>query len=411
DQVEVEHDNLRAALDWSYADGEFEPGLRMVAALWEFWMNRGLANEGQMQAARFLARPEAADPTYTRAMALHTAGVCAFYQGLYQTALAWVAEGRAISRNLGPSGRYPLALALIPQGYSILALKDLDEAQSVGEEILRLGRELENTFVQGHALNMLGTIDRLRGEGKKAVERFLESFICFQAHGNGVMHGVALMNVGKMLCEQGEYVAAHTYLTRSLAIFEELNDKVRHSSALRDLSILALALGDLNEAHVLLATALTLAHQTGHTREHIRVCEFMGRVAQWKGDYARATSLHRESLTLCLESNCHEYIPVVIEAFACLAAAQAQVERAATLFGIAEAPFAATPPPWDLLILLYEPNLRAQHERLLAQTQTVLGEIAFAAAWATGAAMGRVQSVAYALEDVPTTISPKMSMS
>src|SRR5690606_34847226 len=50
DWVEIEHDNLRAALEWSLSGGEFEPGLRIVGALWEFWMDRGHAPEGQTQA-------------------------------------------------------------------------------------------------------------------------------------------------------------------------------------------------------------------------------------------------------------------------------------------------------------------------------------------------------------------------
>ena len=77
--VEIEHDNLRAALEWSLSGGELEPGLRIVGALWEFWMDRGYAPEGQSQAERFLARAEAAAPTRTyEPMALHTAGFAPF---------------------------------------------------------------------------------------------------------------------------------------------------------------------------------------------------------------------------------------------------------------------------------------------------------------------------------------------
>ena len=43
--MEEEHDNLRTALEWAFTDGEFAAELRMVGALWEFWMNRGYARE------------------------------------------------------------------------------------------------------------------------------------------------------------------------------------------------------------------------------------------------------------------------------------------------------------------------------------------------------------------------------
>ncbi len=80
DRIESEHDNLRAALEWALNDGEFALGMRIVGALWHFWLERGYALEGQAQAERYLARPEATADKYLRARALHTAGVLAQYQ-------------------------------------------------------------------------------------------------------------------------------------------------------------------------------------------------------------------------------------------------------------------------------------------------------------------------------------------
>jgi hypothetical protein len=190
ERMKVEHDNLRAALDWSLSGGEFEPGLRMVGALWEFWMNRGHAHEGQTQAERFLARAEAAARTYSRARALHTAGVCAFYQGHCLAAASLLAEGIVVSRELGPGGEAVLAQAPIAQGYTKLELGDLDAVQSLSEENLTLSHELQDAWVRGHALNQLGTIDWYRGDLANAQRRFFESFASFQADGNSVMRGI-----------------------------------------------------------------------------------------------------------------------------------------------------------------------------------------------------------------------------
>ncbi len=43
DRIECEHDNLRAALEWALSGGEFALGMRIVGALWDFWMDRGYA--------------------------------------------------------------------------------------------------------------------------------------------------------------------------------------------------------------------------------------------------------------------------------------------------------------------------------------------------------------------------------
>lgn len=46
-RLEIEHDNLRAALHWSFDGGEAETGTRLAAALWLFWFTRGHSTEGR----------------------------------------------------------------------------------------------------------------------------------------------------------------------------------------------------------------------------------------------------------------------------------------------------------------------------------------------------------------------------
>jgi non-specific serine/threonine protein kinase len=68
DRLESEHDNLRAALEWSKRDPEgAEAGLRLGAALWRFWEVRNYVREGRQQLAELLALPEATQPTAARA--------------------------------------------------------------------------------------------------------------------------------------------------------------------------------------------------------------------------------------------------------------------------------------------------------------------------------------------------------
>jgi predicted ATPase/DNA-binding SARP family transcriptional activator len=408
DRIEVEHDNLRAALDWSFTDGEFEPGLRMVGALWNFWMNRGHAHEGQTQAERFLTRPEAATPTYTRSKALHTAGVCAFYQGHSRASAALLAEAIAISRALGPGRLYRLAHALIAQGYTMLDLHDLDAVQALNEEVLVLNHELQDAWIRGHALNQLGILDRYRGDMAKAQQRFLESFASFQADGHSVMHGTALLNLGIVLYEQGDFTAAYGHFTQSLAIFEELDDKKRSSTALRLLGNLAMVQGNYQDAEEFLARACTFTREVGNASDLVKTLHLMGRLAQRQGDYLRAHALHWESLTLCLETGHQGYVAHILRAFACLAGGQGQAERAALLFGAADARFAAAHLPFDLPNVLYDPSLRTEHERLVAETRTDLGEAAFAAAWAKGQAMSLEQAVEHAVGERTNRIHPHL---
>jgi DNA-binding CsgD family transcriptional regulator len=58
-QLAVEHDNLRAALQWSVEDGEWEIALRLGGALWLFWEIRGRQNEGRAWLAGILTSLQA----------------------------------------------------------------------------------------------------------------------------------------------------------------------------------------------------------------------------------------------------------------------------------------------------------------------------------------------------------------
>ncbi|MDP9273954.1 MAG: hypothetical protein M3O93_10605, partial [Chloroflexota bacterium] len=47
DRFEREHDNVRAALTYTLEAGDAETGLRLAAALWRFWQQRGYLREGR----------------------------------------------------------------------------------------------------------------------------------------------------------------------------------------------------------------------------------------------------------------------------------------------------------------------------------------------------------------------------
>jgi predicted ATPase/DNA-binding SARP family transcriptional activator len=390
--MESEHDNLRAALDWSLSGGEIEPGLRIIAALWEFWMDRGHAPEGQSQAERFLVRPEAAAHPVLRAMAMHTAGVCAFYQGRYRAALVWLAEAAAIGRELGASGKYVRALALLGQGYTLLSLHEFGAVEALSQEALMLGEELQVAWIKGDALFQLARLAWQRGDYVSARQCFLECLACIQAY---VMRGYVLQGLGTMLGQLGDYAAAQAYMRQSLAIHKELGDKIRSSITLTQLARLAMAQGNDGEAEELLAKALMLVRKTGHLHRQIATLDALGRLAQRPGDYGRARTLHEESLALCIEIEDPAQLAHALEAFACLAARQGQAEAAVRLFGATgayAAPLEAT----------FDPVWRLEHDQLVASARTQLGEAAFAAAWAKGQAMTLDEAVEYALMPAQT---------
>jgi tetratricopeptide (TPR) repeat protein len=369
-------------------------------------MNRGHAHEGYQQAERFLARPEAAAPNHLRAKALHTAGALAYYQGRFLAAKPWFVEGIAVSRSLGPGGKYHLALSLSVQGYCSMGLNDFEAMEIVAREILGLGYELHDAWIQGHAFNQLGIVELHQGNYTNAGEYFLESFGCFQKDGQSIMRGSALRLVGVTMIEVGDYVKAQKYLYQSLAVFEQLEDKGRCSRTLRQLSMLTLAQGHFAEAEDLLTQALKLGRQVANTRDYVLTLDAIGRLAQKQGNYKRAYNLLSESIVLGTELEHQDSVAYSLEAFASLAVTQGEPDKATTLLSAAVAFLPAIEARKLGLNMMYGLTTEDNHDYLVARCRESLDETAFAATWAKGAAMTLDQAVAYALETTPTLVAP-----
>jgi hypothetical protein len=108
------------------------------------------------------------------------------------------------------------------------------------------------------------------------------------------------------------------------------------------------------------------------------------------GDYQRALALFQESLVLRKMLGGREGVARSLAELASVALAQARPERAARLFGAAEA-------MREMVNVPLPPADRVDYDRQLAVLRIDLDETTFAAAWAEGRAMTLEQAIEYAL--------------
>ena len=134
ERLEAEHDNVRAGLQWSCADGDNDErlllGLRMAGALRQFWSIRGYLVEGRgwLEQARLLDVTAAPG---VRAKALNGAGVLAVRQGDFPAARSFLQESLAIARDL--ADRQSVASSLNNLGNAVLGEGDLAAARRLFE--------------------------------------------------------------------------------------------------------------------------------------------------------------------------------------------------------------------------------------------------------------------------------------
>lgn len=97
-RLDNEHDNVRIALAWCL-DNDVPLGLRIAAALWQFWRIRLYLGEGRQALTRLLDR--STDPTLVRARGLAAAGILAAWQVDAAAARALLEESATQARVHG----------------------------------------------------------------------------------------------------------------------------------------------------------------------------------------------------------------------------------------------------------------------------------------------------------------------
>jgi len=346
-RLEREHDNLRATLRWAHESEESEIGLRVAGALWRFWSVRGFVSEGWRAMEMLLDDGAEAAPA-VRARALNGAGNLARDQG------------------------------------------GLARAAALYEESLALWRNLDDRAGTAQPLNNLGLVARDHGEFARAQGLFEESLALRRDLGDRVGIAQSLNNLGLVAHDQGDYARASALHEESLAQRRELDDTAGIAFSLDNLGLVAYAQGNLARAGQLHEESLALKRELGDKWAIAASLINLGIVAHAQGNNARARTLLEESLALHRELGGTRYVAECLEYLAQVLAAQAQLGRAAYFLGASEALRAriVTPLP---------PANKVTYDRSVAFVRGTLGDDAFAAAWAAGAALSLDQAIALAL--------------
>jgi non-specific serine/threonine protein kinase len=248
-RLEQEQGNLRAAIEWATATGDAPVGLRLGAALWRFWINRGAYAEGRAHLARLLALPRGASPGAERANALTAAGVLAREQGDLAAAQAHHEEALAIRRQLGDGPG--VAAALNTLGLVAERRGDFAAARVLYEETLRLSREHGDQVLIAYALGNLGIMATNQGDYERASALIEECLaICRLIHDTSAIANSAL-ELGRIAAAVGNVELARARFSEGFALMEEIGDQTAVAYAFRPLATVLARHGELKPALVL----------------------------------------------------------------------------------------------------------------------------------------------------------------
>ncbi len=244
--LDVELDNLRAAIDWAVERGRGEDEVALAVALRQFWIVRGHLAEGRRR---------------------------------FDSAVAHTAEGalRASALTNGASFAYR-------QG-------ELAIARAWWEEALELYRKAGDAAEIGRCLGELGSVALGEGEIDRAQALYGETIELFERENVPQRLAIVLANLGAIHTMRGELEIAAAYDERAAEIQRELGDREGLSITLHNYARIVMALERLDEAQTLLRESIEIARSLDY-REVLAYClETSGELAYEQSDHERAARL------------------------------------------------------------------------------------------------------------------------
>jgi predicted ATPase/DNA-binding SARP family transcriptional activator len=221
-RLDIEHDNLRVALDWlTVGEDTAAAELHMAAALGRFWYVRGHIGEGLSRLQHAIDRAGAEDDP-SLAKALRAASALAVIQGDY--ALANELANRSLStyRKLGDSAGAARALSNL--GAILHAQGELEVAAATLEQCILECDELGEDRLLALAQNNRGDVALSQRDLDSAAAHFAQSLAILQKLGDSANVARSLYNLGAVAVEQNRLEDARSLLAQSITLSERVGD-------------------------------------------------------------------------------------------------------------------------------------------------------------------------------------------
>ena len=200
DRLEAELDNVRVALDLFDATGDNELALRLCAAFWWVWSQRGPIGEGR----RHLERALGGDlrPTLARANALTAAHDLAGDADDTVASRAWGEEALALHRALGND--WGVAYVLMGLGLASATEDRFAEAKPLLEESVRRFRGLGDAHWEMQASRRLAWAYEALGDLPRAREIHEENLRRARATGDSFIEARSLSVLAQYYLEESD---------------------------------------------------------------------------------------------------------------------------------------------------------------------------------------------------------------
>jgi non-specific serine/threonine protein kinase len=360
-RLDAEHDNIRAALEWSI-DRDLGRALKMIPDLTRYWMRRGYEEEGRKFIAAAVEKagnsPVPAGEAgqkwlITVGEAWNSGAMLAYSQGDNERGIPFARKAVEYARQAGDRRGLGYALAFL--GSSTLFLGRLDEAEGYLRESAEIARDAGAGPEAGMPLTMLGQVIAMREPDSELARQYMaDGASRMQLAGDRWMVNMAQMGMAFAAQRRGDLQDARARFSALIPLFQELGDRHRVNMVKSEIAHIDRHEGKLDAAEAAYGETIMAWKRLGH----------------------RAAIAHQ------------------LESFAFIAQHREDGIRAAHLYGAAEA-------LREAIGIQMTPLEKEEYDGEVARLRSGMDEREFRAAWEEGRSFTMEQAVAYAISRVP----------
>jgi predicted ATPase/transcriptional regulator with XRE-family HTH domain len=340
EQLDLEYNNMRAALEWA-RDSDHALGLQLATALTRFWHSRAYLSEGRVWMEELLAGEEM-DPNPVereiRARALRSAAWLAADRHDFAYAERLLEQSRSLDRNMQEKGdQTSLLLNAALQARAVgrygRALPLLEEALARHRAAGDRGRLSDRGL--GWSLYLLALVVREQGDFARATRLLEESVDLHHELGDGEGWAQCRLGLGDVARDLGDAAGVRKHTEESLAVYRAFGTQWALGFAFNNLAVAAYLEGDLPQALALVNDSAALFRRQRSDASLAEVLVTQGNILRAQGEEAAAYEALIEALRLAWVVGPRLVVVGALEGLAVVLAQRGQAEWAARLLGAA----------------------------------------------------------------------------
>ncbi|WP_287316585.1 AAA family ATPase [Mesorhizobium sp.] len=296
-ELQMEMDNVRAALGWSLEKADFDYICRFLQALLWYLIPRAQFTEGLLWVDRALAIASEIEESREYAVLNDIAGWLKLISGDYAGALPHFKAAHELFTALGSSR--DVAKTMITLGATTAATMDGDEGPNLVISALKLCREQNDTHSAGIALIALGEGSRAAGDTQTAAQCYEEALVLMRQSDDQYWMGALLLNMCHVSLSSGDIEGAPRYLREAIQLANEYNYTMMINLYVALAGELALKKGNTEDAARLFGAATSMLRDVGVVFEPADQVEFSKAIEAAKSQLGsqRYNDLHAEGLS------------------------------------------------------------------------------------------------------------------